>query len=189
MLLRWRQSARQEKRPIAQFPFAHHQSRTAQKPRLLPLLTLDCLSAHREVLLRGTPGTGNTFLATCLADAACNAKIKGLFPPAIAMIKQLIAAEADHALVQQLPHSSAPDRLGGDALGSLSLGQQGSHLFFQLIRQRHQQHSTVLTTHVPCAEWGKVFDSTTVATAIADRLVPDSEVLILGGTSSRRPLP
>ena len=62
----------------------------------------------------------------------------------------------------------------------------GSHLFFQVISGRHQQKSTVITTNLPFAEWGKVFDSTTVATAIADRLVHQSEVVILEGTSYRR---
>ncbi len=46
----------------------------------------------------------------------------------------------------------------------------------------------MITTNLPFAEWGKVFDSTTVATAIADRLVYNSEVLILGGESYRRKL-
>jgi len=68
----------------------------------------------------------------------------------------------------------------------LSLGPQGSHLFFQVISARHQTKSTLLATNLPFAEWGKVFDSTTVATAIADRLVHNSEVLILGGSSYRR---
>ena len=63
----------------------------------------------------------------------------------------------------------------------------GSHLFFQIISRRHQHKSTtIITTNFPFADWGKVFDSTTVATAIADRLVHHSEVLILGGTSYRR---
>ena len=44
----------------------------------------------------------------------------------------------------------------------------------------------MITTNLPFADWGKVFDSTTVATAIADRLVHNSEVLILGGSSYRR---
>ncbi|WP_368860919.1 ATP-binding protein [Desulforhabdus sp. TSK] len=39
---------------------------------------------------------------------------------------------------------------------------------------------------MPFAEWGKVFDSTTVARAIADRLVHRSQVLIMGGASYRR---
>jgi IstB-like ATP binding protein len=97
-------------------------------------------------------------------------------------------AEADHSRFKQLQHYATPDLLGCDEWGYLSLGQQGSHLFFQVISQRHQRKSTVITTHLPFVDWGKVFDSTTVATAIADRLVHNSEVLILGGTSYRRKL-
>ena len=73
-----------------------------------------------------------------------------------------------------------------DEVGYLSLGQQGSSLFFQVISDRHQKRSTILTTNLPFADWGKIFDSTTAAAAIADRLVHRSEVLILEGTSYRR---
>ena len=111
-----------------------------------------------------------------------------LFATAIDMINHLIAAEADHSLLKKLQAYQAPDLLVCDELGYLSLGQQGSHLFFQLISARHQHKSTVITTNLPFADWGKVFDSTTVATAIADRLVHHSEVLILGGQSYRRKL-
>jgi hypothetical protein len=45
-----------------------------------------------------------------------------------------------------------------------------------------------LTTTLPCAEWGQGFDSTTVATAIADQLVHHAAGLILGGSSYRRKL-
>jgi DNA replication protein DnaC len=100
----------------------------------------------------------------------------------------LSAAEADHSLLKPLQHDAAPDLLVCDELGYLALGQQGSHLFFQVISQRHQRKSTVMTTNLPFADWGKVFDSTTVATATADRLVHNSEVLILGGPSYRRKL-
>jgi DNA replication protein DnaC len=188
ILLRWRQSALKDKLTIDQFNFDHHKSRNEQKTRILKLLNLDFVAAHSDVILIGNPGTGKTFLAKCLAYAACNANIKVLFTTAIDMINQLIAAEADHSLLKQLHHYYAPDLLVCDELGYLSLGQQGSHLFFQVISQRHQQKSTVITTNLPFAEWGQVFDSTTVATAIADRLVHNSEVLILGGTSYRRKL-
>ena len=186
--LRWRQSALTEKLTIDQFDFDHHKSRKAQKTRILTLCNLDLVSAHSDVMLIGNPGTGKTFLAQCLAYAACNANIKGLCTTAIDMMNQLMAAEADHSLLKKLQHYAAPDLLVCDELGYLSLGQQGSHLFFQVISQRHQRKSTVITTNVPFADWGQVFDSTTVATAIADRLVHNSEVLILGGTSYRRKL-
>ena len=186
--MRWKQSKLAEKLTIDQFDFDHHKSRQEQKTRLLNLLNLDFVRAPMDVILIGNPGTGKTFLAKCLAYAACNANIKVLFTTAIDMINHLIAAEADHSLLKKLHAYQTPDLLVCDEMGYLSLGEQGSHLFFQVISARHQHKSTVITTNLPFADWGKVFDSTTVATAIADRLVHHSEVLILGGTSYRRKL-
>jgi len=184
--LKWRQARLNEKITVDQFDFNHHKSRKNQKTRILNLLTLDFVSEHMDVILIGNPGAGKTFLAKCIAYAACNANVKVLFTTAIDMINHLIAADADHSLLKKLHHYQSPDLLVCDELGYLSLGQQGSHLFFQVISQRHQKKSTLLTTNLPFADWGKVFDSTTVATAIADRLVHNSEVLILGGQSYRR---
>ena len=184
--LRFQQSKLNEKITIDQFDFNHHKSRKDQKTQILNLFNLDFLREHKDVILIGNPGTGKTFLAKSIAYAACNANIKVLFTTAIDMINHLIAAEADHSLLKKLHYYQSPALLVCDELGYLSLGQQGSHLFFQVISARHQIKSTLLTTNLPFAEWGKVFDSTTVATAIADRLVYNSEVLIMGGPSYRR---
>jgi DNA replication protein DnaC len=184
--LRWQQSRLNEKITIDQFDFNHHKSRKHQKTQILNLLNLDFVREPKDTILIGNPGTGKTFLAKCIAYAACNANIKVLFTTAIDMINHLIAAEADRSLLKKLHYYQSPTFLVCDELGYLSLGQQGSHLFFQVISARHQVKSTLLTTNLPFAEWGKVFDSTTVATAIADRLVHNSEVLILGGESYRR---
>jgi len=184
--LRFQQARLNEKVTLDAFDFHHHKSRQDQKARILDLLNLDFISNHRDVILIGNPGTGKTFLAKCIAYAACNANIKVLFTSAIDMINHLIAAEADHSLLKKLRYYQSPALLVCDELGYLSLGQQGSHLFFQVISARHQAKSTLITTNLPFADWGKVFDSTTVATAIADRLVYNSEVLILGGSSYRR---
>lgn len=184
--LRWEQAKLTEKNAIDQFDFDHHKSRKEQKTRILNLLSLEFVSERMDVILIGNPGTGKTFLAKCIASAACNANIRVLFTTAMDMINHLIAAEADRSLLKKLDYYQSPALLVCDEIGYLSLGQQGSNLFFQVISARHQKKSTILTTNLAFADWGKVFDSTTVATAIADRLVHRSEVLILEGTSYRR---
>ena len=140
--LRWRQSKLADKLTIDQFDFNHHKSRQEHKTRILTLLTLDFARTHMDVSLIGNPGAGKTFLAKGLAYAACNANMKVLFTTAIAMINHLIAAEADRSLLKKLQYYQAPELLVVDELGYLSLGQQGSHLFFQVIRGRHQRKST-----------------------------------------------
>ena len=68
-----------------------------------------------------------------------------------------------------------------------SLDQQSSNLFYQVISTRHsQKRSTIITTNTPFSEWGNILFNTTIATAIADRLVENSEIFLLGGDSLRK---
>jgi len=184
--LRYRQSKLSEKLTIDQFDFAFHSSREKQKQLILGLLDLEFIPQGKDIILIGNPGVGKSYIAKCLAYAATQAGISTLFTSAMDMLNHLIAAEADHSLLKKLKYYQAPDLLVCDEIGYLPLGRQGSNLFFQVISARHEKKSTTITTNLPFARWGDIFDSTTVATAIADRLVYNSEILIMEGKSYRK---
>ena len=184
--LRFKQSKLFEKPTIDQFDFNFHLSRKKQKNRIINLMDLEFIQQKKDIILIGNPGVGKSFLAKCIAYAATQASVKVLFTTTMDMINHLIAAEADHSLLKKLHYYQSPELLAVDEIGYLPLGTQGSNLFFQVISARHEKSSTIITTNLPFAEWGKIFDSTTVATAIADRLVYNSEVLIMEGTSYRK---
>ena len=181
----FKQSKLYEKTTIDQFDFTFHGSRKNQKSRIVNLMDLEFIKHRKDIILIGNPGVGKSFLAKCMAYAATQAGIKVLFTTAMDMINHLIAAEADHSLLKKLQYYQSQELLVIDEIGYLSLGTQGSNLFFQVVSARHERKSTVITTNRPFAQWGEIFDNTTVATAIADRLVYNSEILILEGPSYR----
>ena len=182
----FKQSKLYEKLTIDQFDFYFHSSRKNQKSRIVNLMDLEFIKHRKDIILIGNPGVGKSFLAKCMAYAATQTGRKVLFTTAMDMINHLIAAEADHSLLKKLHHYQSQELLVIDEIGYLSLGTQGSNLFFQVISARHEKRSTIITTNRPFAQWGEIFDNTTVATAIADRLVYNSEVLILEGESYRK---
>jgi DNA replication protein DnaC len=182
----FRQSKLYEKTTIDQFDFTFHGSRKNQKSRIVNLIDLEFIKHRKDIILIGNPGVGKSFLAKCMAYAATQAGVKVLFTTAMDMINHLIAAEADHSMLKKLQYYQSQELLVIDEIGYLSLGTQGSNLFFQVISARHERKSTIITTNRPFAQWGEIFDNTTVATAIADRLVYNSEILILEGSSYRK---
>jgi DNA replication protein DnaC len=184
--LRFKESKLIEKPTINQFDFNFHVSRKKQKTLILNLMSLEFIKQKKDIILIGNPGVGKSFLAKCIAYAATQAGIKTLFTTAMDMINHLISAEVDHSLLKKLQFYQSPDILVCDEIGYLPLGTQGSNLFFQVISTRHERKSTIITTNLTFTEWGKIFDSTTVATAIADRLVYNSEILIMEGKSYRK---
>ena len=135
----------------------------------------------------GNPGVGKTFLAQILGWRACQANVRVLFTTAMEMLNHLLASQVDHSLVRKLKVYTEPSALIVDELGYLALDQQTSNLFYQVISTRHgHKRSTIITTNTAFSDWGNILYNTTIAAAIADRLVENSEIFLLGGESLRK---
>jgi DNA replication protein DnaC len=184
---RFRMSRLHAQHSIDSFHFKHHKSRMESKNRIVRLLDLEFLQKGTSVVLIGNPGVGKTFLAKVIGWRACQANQRVLFTTAMDMLNHLNASQVDHSLVRKLRVYTEPALLIIDELGYLALDQQTSNLFYQVISTRHsQKRAIVITTNTAFSEWGNILYNTTIATAIVDRLVENSEIFLLGGESLRK---
>ena len=113
---RFRLSKLQAQHGIESFNFNHHKSRQQMKSKLLHLLDLDFVRQGTNIILIGNPGTGKTFLSKIIGWKACQANLRVLFTPAMQMLNQLVASQADHSLVRRLKIYTDPTLLVCDEL-------------------------------------------------------------------------
>jgi DNA replication protein DnaC len=184
---RLRQSRLQDRFSLDSFDFNHHPSRKKIRSRLLRLMDLDFIDEGTNVVIIGNPGVGKTFLAKIIGYRACQANYRVLFTPAMEMLNNLLASQVDHSLVRKLKTYTRPTLLLVDELGYLSLDQQTSNLFYQIISTRYaERRSTIITTNTTFSDWGNILHDSIIATAVADRLVENSEIFLLEGQSLRK---
>jgi DNA replication protein DnaC len=161
---RFKLSRLQTKPSIDSFHFNHHKSRSQLKTRILRLLDLDFLRQGTSVCIIGNPGVGKTYLAKIIGWRACQANQRVQFTTAMDMLNHLLASQVDHSLVRKLKLYTEPTLLLVDELGYLSLDQQTSNLFYQVISTRHgHKRSTLITTNTTFSDWGNILYNTTIA--------------------------
>jgi DNA replication protein DnaC len=149
------------------------------------LFRLEFLLQKANVIFLGTVGLGKTHLATVLGYAACLEGHSVLFANAIDVINHLSAAQKK-TLKAELKKYLRPRLLVLDELGYLPIDQHGADLLFQVISQRYERGSIVLTTNKPFKQWASIFNNdSTIASAVLDRLLHHAETVLLEGTSYR----
>jgi len=150
------------------------------------LFRLQFVEDRANVIFLGTVGLGKSHLATALGYTACMAGKSVLFSTAVDAINTLAAAQVTNRLKAELKKYLAPSLLILDELGYLPIDKHGADLLFQVISQRYERGSTIITSNRAYKQWPEIFNNdSTLTSAILDRLLHHAETQVIEGPSYR----
>ncbi len=149
------------------------------------LATLRFIAAKANALLIGPPGVGKTMLAVALGREAAQAGYRVYYTTAADLVAKTQRAALEGRWQTTMRFWNGPQLLIVDELGYLPLPAEAASHLFQVVSRRYEHGSIILTTNRGIASWGEIFDDTTVAAAILDRLLHHGTVLTINGPSYR----
>jgi DNA replication protein DnaC len=143
------------------------------------------IDSNESVIFVGDSGTGKTMLATALGVCACQQGRRVKFITLAALANELQEAVSRDELSRVVARYARIDVLLLDELGYLRLPDGAAELVFQVLSERHERASLIVTTNLPFGEWTKVFPDARLAKAVVDRLTHRAHIIDTGTESWR----
>jgi len=132
---------------------------------------------HRNIIFLGRSGTGKTHMATALGIEACKNNYRTRFVSCYGLVNELIEARQERELQRLLQRYSRYDVIIIDELGYVPFSREGSELLFQVLAERHEKGSVILTTNLGFADWTQVFGDPVMTAALLDRLTHKAHII------------
>ena len=135
------------------------------------------IQERRNVIFLGRSGTGKTHLSTALGIEACKNNFRTRFVTCYGLVNELIEARQERALQRLIQKYVRYDLLILDELGYIPFSKEGSELLFQVLAERHERGSVMITTNLGFADWTQVFGDATMTAALLDRLTHKAHII------------
>lgn len=148
-------------------------------------LTCNFIREKRNIVFVGNPGTGKTHLSISIGIKALMKGHKVLFTSVSEMLHSLHMSKADNSYYQKLNYYLAFDLLILDELGFKKLPNYSADDFFEIISNRYERGSVIITTNKSFEDWPDIFADNILSSAILDRVVHYSVIIKINGASYR----
>jgi DNA replication protein DnaC len=152
---------------------------------VIELAGCDYIERNENVIAVGNSGTGKTHLAIGLGIAACRKGISVRFITAASLVHELLEASDERRLLRLQRRLASYKLLIIDELAYAPLSTVGADLLFDIVSQRYERGSTIITSSLPFEEWINVFGTAQLTGAVLDRLIHYAHVLRMQGESYR----
>jgi DNA replication protein DnaC len=158
---------------------------TINRQQALDLAACSYIRQKRNVLLCGPTGVGKTHLAQALAHEACRRGYDVIFINTQRMLQHLHGGRADGTFERRLQTYLRPDLLVLDDFGLKPLRPPGPEDLYDVINERYERASIMLTSNRAPSEWPDLFGDPLLASAGLDRLADNAHTLVITGGSFR----
>ena len=161
-------------------------SRNLDRTQILRLADCEFVTKNQNVLITGSTGVGKSFLGTALGYQACIEGFKVSYFNTSKLFAKLKIAKADGSYLKELAKLQRQDVLILDDFGLQALDGQNRITLLEIIEDRHNNGSVIVTSQIPVQGWYDIIGEKTIADAILDRLIHNSHRIELSGESMRK---
>ena len=139
-----------------------------------------------NILLFGASGLGKTHLACAIAYGAITQGIRVLFTKTTALVQKLQEAKKGYCLPEAIAKLNKYQLLILDDIGYVKKDELETNVLFELIADRYETGSIIITSNLAFSEWDKIFPDSMAAVAAIDRIVHHSTIINITGESYRK---
>lgn len=161
-------------------------NRGLDKNLLMRLSSGGLVESKENLIITGATGVGKSFLASAIGHQACLMGYKTLYFNTRKLFNQLQAGLADATYFKLIAKIEKQDLLILDDFGLQPLDKNARQALLEIIEDRHQKRSTIITSQLPVGKWHPVIGENAIADAILDRLVHAAHRIELNGESRRK---
>jgi len=163
-----------------------YENNRVDKNQILRLATCEFVDKKENLIITGSTGIGKSYLASAIGHKACSLGYRVLYQHHSKLFGRMKIAKADGSYLKELAKMERQHLLLIDDFGITPLDAQSRATLMEIMEDRHQKSSTIITSQLPVSKWHEVIGEETIADAILDRLIHDSHRIEMKGESMRR---